>query len=283
MISAGTGIIAVNIEGMACSRVVVIGAINDGASSSQFVLDEVTPLGVTVVGISQVIGLEQELGILVILEELDSPQNIFTQSPAATDGIVHLLGLADVAHQVGHSRSLQGGIGARVVVQHVVPVKCCGRQFGQDHGIGRQHVGGHGRRLLLGILPVMKDHRQRGCRAPRVAGIGTEDGALVPIGCILAPIGGQERIDRLCRTCRHSHLDCGVVKEKFYLPLVAVQPIPHGSRQRRHFLNGTVAIGKNGLCAVITCNDNKSIRTTEHIIGRNISTQGTLSGKLQLQ
>ena len=126
-----SAVIAIDVKSVSGTRQVVIGQIHDGTAHIQLGLDECSPLCVAVIGIAQVVGLEQQLGILVIFKEFDSPQNIVAIGSAAADGVVHLLGLPDVAHQVGNCTGLYIGIAIGVIVEHVVPVKDRGRQLGQ--------------------------------------------------------------------------------------------------------------------------------------------------------
>ena len=66
-------VIAIDIEGMAHSRIVVISQVYNRAPSLELGLNKISPLSIAVIGIVQIIGLEQQLGILVILKELDRP------------------------------------------------------------------------------------------------------------------------------------------------------------------------------------------------------------------
>ena len=161
VIGVTNSVIAIDVEGMARTRRVLVGTIHNGAASREFGLHECPPLGVAVVGIAQVVGLEQQLSrLLVVLKELHGPQDVLAIGTAAADGIVHLLNLTDVAHQVGNRGSLLIIVLAPgIVIEHVGPVKGRGRQFGQLYTIGRYHIGRHGGRLVLGILPVVEHHR----------------------------------------------------------------------------------------------------------------------------
>ena len=153
-------VIAIDVEGVARTRVVVIGTIDNRAACLEFGLDQCGPLGIAIVVIAQVIGLEQQLGVLVILEVLHGTQDVLAIGTAARDGVVHLFHLTDVTHQVGYGRCLNSGVSAGVVIEHIVPVEGLGRQLGQYHAIGRYHIGRGSGRLLPRIPPVMEHHRE---------------------------------------------------------------------------------------------------------------------------
>ena len=262
-------VIAVDIEGVSSPGIIVVGQIDDGASCLEFGLYHVAPLGVGVVGIAQVVGLEQELGILVIFKELNRPEHILAIGTAARDGVVHLLGLPDVAHQVGHGCRLHVVIAVLVLVEHIVPVKDGGLQFGEHHAILRHRVGRHGRGLLPGILPVMEDHGKRGGGATRVAGVGAKGGALVPVGGVLAPIGRNQWQDRLACTLgseqrRGVDLDAGMSLQEFQLALVAAEPVQHIIRQVAD-IERLVAIGQDILSPVLARDDDKPCAGVENV------------------
>ena len=183
---------------------------HDGTALTELFLNDGCPLGIGVQGGTTAVGtglLDHAHGLLVIAEKLecidnqDNTVDIDTATAGSAGTIGHVLGLANIAHQGGYGIGFLGGVVAGVGVAHVLPVEGDGRQGGHVHiGSAAPHRGTQlatiGRNLgsfKVGIFPVVEHHGGRGGGATRQALVST-DLALVPVGSLLVPQCGQQRL-----------------------------------------------------------------------------------------
>ena len=162
------GGIAVHVKGMSTPAPigVIITTINDGAALGKLVLEQSSPFVIGIIYcsvVTVVIGAGFELKashLLIIAEELNSAQDVSAHGTATAGRIIHLLFLSDITHQPCHSIGLGGGVTTRVLVQHIVPVKCDRRQSRNLESIALIGITLDFRSGIGGILPVVEHHRQ---------------------------------------------------------------------------------------------------------------------------
>ena len=200
MICIVAGVIAIDVEGMstpAIPRRVIISTINDRTALIELILQQGGPLVIIIIGSgigTVIIGARfvfQMRHLLIVAEELDGTQDIFTHCSTGTGRVIHLFLLTHVAHQPRYSIGLGSSIAARVLVKHVVPVKGDrGQGFDLETitvvGITLDFGRGIGR-----ILPVVEYHRQRSGRATGQAERAVIGGTMVVIGRTLVPLGSE--------------------------------------------------------------------------------------------
>ena len=192
--------------------------------------------------------------------------------------------LSHIAHQPCNGIGLCSGVGAGVPVQHIVPVKGNGGQGLDLEAVALVSVTIDRRRRVGGIFPVVEHHRQRGGRATRQAERAVVLRAVVVIGSILVPLGGEHRSDGRRREAllelRLVNDQAGMCLEIFDLGLIGTQPEFHILGHARH-VQGTVAIGQNLMGTVVTRDDDKATIAVENVICRQVSTAGIGFGMQQ--
>ena len=262
---------------MAVERVigiaVAVSAIDHGTASGEFFLKHYAPVSVVdehvfAIGIKVQCGLVLDTGIH-IAKQVASTDDVIFPGLAALVGVIHFLGLANVAHEPCHSISLD--IGSAIIVhgQHVGPVKRNGRQSGKIKLAGAGRVTRNRGCGLGGILPLVEHLCQRGACATRQAAAVTIHGALVVVGVALVPLGFKHRLNALGAVGSHfGRLDhqTRVGLQVLDLALVAIQPELHVLGQLAH-IQVALAIGKDFLCTVVTSNNDIALVGINDVVG----------------
>ena len=239
--------------------------VDHGTTLDQFIINHVFPVGLVIVA------AVDELGVVVEVF-VESGGDIGVAGARRVQAILHLGSTAGIEHEPSDGIFLGLGLGTRVVVAHVVPVKEDGIQrIGlkctvflmpvKSDDVGRNELG-----ATHGVLVVVHDLSHRGGHTSRVGqlahGIALlgdihELGAVVPVGSCLVPVAGDHRGNTVAGgagRCELIALDTQLVEVADLLG-IAVKPSLHVAGHIIGVIAATVGVTQDGDGAVVAAHN----------------------------